>query len=157
MPKQLLIKPSEDWVPLYYRKQDGGVFDLRDKVLINNTGLLYDIESKRIKPPYQHVSNKCIEKNRIADPLSNAHWRANFHNIDVDGVIKKTVTIIVGRAVLCAFDPDGWAIGMTVDHINHKIHDNRIENLQWLTHYDNCKKMPAGWVPYYSKVNANAK
>lgn len=49
-------------------------------------------------------------------------------------------TVRVPRAVALAFIPN--PSGLTdVDHINNDKTDNRAENLQWLTHEDNMKKM----------------
>ena len=49
------------------------------------------------------------------------------------------VTVQRGRLVLLAFADDSYFDGAECDHINHNTADNRVENLRWLSHRDNCR------------------
>lgn len=44
-----------------------------------------------------------------------------------------------GFLVLTAFANSSYFDGAETDHINHNTQDNRLENLRWLSHKDNCR------------------
>lgn len=78
---------------------------------------------------YYQVSNDGIVKGK-------AGFLAPF--IDKDGYARQTLTVKckkktlkVHRMVLSAFVGDGT--GMEADHLNGIKHDNRLENLEWVT------------------------
>lgn len=65
-------------------------------------------------------------------------------SVDYDGYRKVSINsknYLLHRLVLQSFNPKEDYQNWTVDHINGKRDDNRLENLQWLTNENNTLKM----------------
>ena len=82
-----------------------------------------------------HTSSRKIETNVCRNPHIMGNWQ---FGVFPDG---KGYMLDLARAVACAW-VDGYAPGLTVDHINHDRDNNDASNLQWLTMKANCGKMP---------------
>lgn len=79
------------------------------------------------------------KSNRFLKPQSNG--KGYLQVTLVKGKVKRKYYVhrLVAEAFLPRFDIEG--IVWTVDHINKVRHDNRVNNLQWVTNFDNIKLM----------------
>ena len=82
------------------------------------------------------VSNLGNVRNRHGRLLSPSDYKGYKRvNLCRDG---KVTTVHVHRLVLMAFtDPSEW--DEEVNHLNYNPSDNRLDNLEWLTHADNVR------------------
>lgn len=92
--------------------------DFDDSYVIGDDGFIY----RRLK------SNYCRDRKYEYQQVRSRFGTDKQH------------TVKVARAVALAFVENPFGLS-DVDHINNDKTDNRAENLQWLTHRDNIKKM----------------
>lgn len=71
---------------------------------------------------------------RILKPTFDSY---GYHHVDLYSG-KTKMKVLVHRIVLETFI--GCKPDLTVHHINHIRHDNRLENLQWMTREENSKE-----------------
>lgn len=106
------------------------------RYLASNYGLIYDIYKNYIKP--SHVSS-----------ISNSNKYYDIVNVIDDFGNKRNGR--VNRLVLMAFRPlDDYSI-FDAHHINENTQDNKLCNLEWKTHLENCQEH------YYLKYGISAE
>lgn len=82
------------------------------------------------------LPNSRHRKAKLLKPLRNGKPDYLFVYLRTDG---KPKGCLIHRLVAEAFlpKPEGYN---EVNHINEEKHDNRVENLEWVTHKQNCNK-----------------
>lgn len=133
------VKPDVEFRDLVYKYKDGEVLDLTGYIEISRCGKhIWSYKSNKLLSSRLHVSSATIARARVVaeDPHRFGNWQMN---VIVDG---KPLKLDLARAVACTW-VNGYAKGLTVDHINHDKDNNGADNLQWLTNEDNIRKQPA--------------
>ena len=145
LPNKITPLEGERWRELkLYFKENGETFEFSDKILISSKARAFSLKTNRFFGVRKYISN--ATRNRI--PINenydkrverSAHWRFSAMEYLSDGT-KKYRILTFARAILCAFDPDGCHVGYQPDHIDHDIDNNDLDNLQWLSAYENLMK-----------------
>jgi len=97
------------------------------------------MEEWRVIPgsePYEASSLGRIRKGERILAQNGSGHRRQYQTAKI-----RRVSQYVHRLVAMAFHgPPG---GLEIDHINGNTYDNRPENLEWVTHAENCRRRPA--------------
>lgn len=107
---------EEIWKPAKYIKYNGEILDFSGIYEVSNFGQVKSLR-KRKRIMKLHINN------------------SNYKDIIL--ILDKRYTIQVHRLVLSTFKPEGWFKGAECNHIDENIHNNSIENLEWLSKYNN--------------------
>ena len=105
-----------EWKPLVYRKFDGSVFDLSDRYMISDTGLLWN--------NFRQASRDGHIRPRTTANIN----QYKYHTLSIDGVTKN---LRAHRAVASMF-VEGYEVEYDVGHIDGDIYNNHYSNLRWM-------------------------
>jgi hypothetical protein len=113
-------KEAERWLPVMefegvYSVSNTGKIKSHERVVVRSSGRPYPVRERILKPA----------------PDEHGYMRAALSGGE------KLRTVKVHREVLKAFIPIDNHKEMTVNHINGIKDDNRLGNLEWMTHRDN--------------------
>lgn len=118
------VRTDEIWIPITY------IHDLQDWYYVSNYGKVYS-----------KLSNHIIRPRFIGHGYFTMTLRLKSN---------KPTDQLVHRIVLCSFNPIPNMDSMQVNHINGNKIDNRLENLEWCTCYNNI--MHAHRIGLYSNI-----
>lgn len=101
-----------------------------NRYLVSNYGRIYDIRAEKFMNPVSNVSSGSVKK--------SVYYKVKFSYIsEPDSLTLKAKDIYIHRAVMKAFEPISNSNEMDVDHKDSNHLNNRLDNLQWVTHEEN--------------------
>lgn len=83
------------------------------------------------------VNEQGVIKNKRTNRILKYYDKDGYYKINLSNDNNQTVKLYVHRIVLSTFLPDEYFAEATTNHINEDKHDNNINNLEWLSSYDN--------------------